>query len=133
MKPVSIELTVKEFSRETWLDFEALFGKHKGVRGGCWCTFHLCTSAQYDKMAKDERKEFQKGLADQGISPGIIVYDEDTPVAWCQVGFAERFPRYERMRAYRELNHLRSCYPAGALLVYSWINIGAAKAYRNLR
>ncbi len=101
---MSIELTVKEFSRETWLDFEALFGKHKGVRGGCWCTFHLCTSAQYDKMAKDERKEFQKGLADQGISPGIIVYDEDTPVAWCQVGFAERFPRYERMRAYKELN-----------------------------
>jgi GNAT superfamily N-acetyltransferase len=104
MKSVSTKFTVKEFSKETWADFETLFGKHKGVRGGCWCTFHLCTSAQYDKMAKDERKEFQKELAYQGLGSGILVYDQETPVAWCQVGLAERFPRYERMRAYQELN-----------------------------
>src|SRR5262249_55744767 len=35
-----------------------LFGKHKGVRGGCWCTFHRCTSGQFDRMARDERKKF---------------------------------------------------------------------------
>jgi hypothetical protein len=32
------ELVVKEYSQETWVDFDALFGKHKGVRGGC-CIF----------------------------------------------------------------------------------------------
>jgi len=94
---------VREFAQETWPDFEALFGKHKGVRGGCWCTFHLCTSVQYDQMTRDERKEFQKGLAYQGLACGLIVYDAGTPVAWCQFGPAERFPRYDRMRAYQEL------------------------------
>jgi GNAT superfamily N-acetyltransferase len=101
---VSTEFVIKEFSKETWADFESLFGKHKGVRGGCWCTFHLCTSAQYDKMAKDERKEFQKALAYQGLGSGIIVYDGNTPIAWCQFGLAERFPRYDHMRAYKELD-----------------------------
>jgi GNAT superfamily N-acetyltransferase len=101
---MSPELTVKAYSKETWGDFETLFGKHKGVRGGCWCTFNLCTSSQYDKMTKDERKEFQKGLAFQGMGSGILVYDKETPVAWCQVGPAKRFPRFDRMRSYKELN-----------------------------
>lgn len=101
---MSAEFAVKEFSKETWVDFESLFGKHKGVRGGCWCTFNLCTSAQYDKMTKDERKEFQKSLANQGLCSGILVYDKDTPIAWCQFGLAEKFPRFERMRAYNELD-----------------------------
>lgn len=98
------EFTVKEYSQETWADFEALFGKHKGVRGGCWCTFHLCTSSQYDKMARDQRRVFQKALADQGRGSGLIVYDQGTPIAWCQFGLAERFPRYDRMRAYQALD-----------------------------
>jgi len=96
--------TIKEFSAETWSDFEALFGKHKGVRGGCWCTFHLCPSSQYDRMTRDERREFQKELAYQGCGSGLIVYDDDVPIAWCQFGPAERFPRYDRMRAYKALS-----------------------------
>jgi len=103
-KSMPVEITVKEFSKETWPNFEALFGKHRGVRGGCWCTFHLCTSTQYIKMTKDERKELQRSLADLGLGSGIIVYDGTTPVAWCQVGLAERFPGYDRMRSYKELN-----------------------------
>lgn len=54
-------------------------------------------------MTKAERREFQKGLAEQERSTGILVYDGNTPVAWCQFGRAERFPRYDRMRAYRDL------------------------------
>jgi cytochrome c553 len=45
-------------------------------------------------MARDERKEFQKELALQGPGYGLLVYDGGTPVAWCQFGPAEGFPRY---------------------------------------
>ena len=100
MKP---SLEVKEFSRETWPGFEALFGKHRGVRGGCWCTFHRCTSTEFDGMTREERMEFQKQLADEGRGHGLLVYDRATPVAWCQFGPAEGFPRYDRGRAYRKL------------------------------
>jgi len=101
---VTSSFEVKEFSRETWPDFEALFEKHKGVRGGCWCTYHRCTLAQYDRMTRDERKEFQKELVYQGRGYGLIVYDAGTPVAWCQFGPPDGFPRYDRARAYRELS-----------------------------
>lgn len=95
-------LVVKVFSQETWRDFEALFGKHKGVRGGCWCTFHRCTSTQYDAMTRDERKAFQQSLAESGQGCGILIYDAATPIAWCQFGPAEAFPRYDRNRFYAE-------------------------------
>jgi hypothetical protein len=51
-------LEAKEFSQDTWQEFEALFGKHKGVRGGCWCVFNRCPSTQFQRMRRDERKEF---------------------------------------------------------------------------
>lgn len=96
--------TIREFSQDTWQDFEALFGKHNGVRGGCWCAFNLCTSAQFDKMTKEQRREFQHHLAIHGLASGLLVYDEGIPIAWCQFGPAERFPRFDRMRAYQELH-----------------------------
>lgn len=97
------DFEIKAFSKDTWADFDALFGKHKGVRGGCWCTFHLCTSTQYDQMTRDARKAFQQTLVEQGQGSGLLVYDQRAPIAWCQFGPAAALPRYDRGRAYREL------------------------------
>ena len=94
---------VKEFSPETWSDFEELFGKHKGVRGGCWCTFHLCTSTQFHKMSPEERREFHKRLTVQGQAFGLLLYDAGRPIAWCQFGPAKTFPGYDRGRTYSKL------------------------------
>lgn len=73
---------VKEFTRVTWSDFDALFAKHKGVSGGCWCTFNLVTSSQFNKMTRDERKDMQHQLADGGQSCGLMIYDAGVPVGW---------------------------------------------------
>lgn len=87
---------VKEFTRETWHDFDTLFGKHKGVRGGCWCTFNLCTSSQFNKSTREERKEMQRLLAEEERSCGLMIYDAGIPIGWCQYGLAENFPRFDR-------------------------------------
>ncbi|HSM26386.1 MAG TPA: hypothetical protein VK856_16095 [Anaerolineaceae bacterium] len=94
---------VKEFTRETWHDFDALFGKHKGVRGGCWCTFNLCTSSQFNKSTREERKEMQRLLAEEERSCGLMIYDAGIPIGWCQYGPAENFPRFDRIRTYEAL------------------------------
>ena len=94
---------VKELSADTWPDFETLFGKHKGVRGGCWCTFNRCTSTQFDGMTRDQRKDFHNDLVCNGKGYGLLVYDLGIPVGWCQYGPAEGFPRYDRGRAYSKL------------------------------
>jgi GNAT superfamily N-acetyltransferase len=54
-------------------------------------------------MTKEDRREFQKDLACQGLASGLMVYDEDSAVTWCQFGPAERFPRFDGMRAYQAL------------------------------
>lgn len=94
----------KDLRPETWGDFETLFGKHKGVRGGCWCTYFRCTSVEFEGMTREERKAFQKDLVEQNRGHGVFVYDGNTPVAWCQFGPPEEFPRYDRMRAYQKLD-----------------------------
>jgi GNAT superfamily N-acetyltransferase len=101
---MTIALEVKEFSPDTWADFEALFGKHKGVRGGCWCVFNRCTSTQFNQMTRDERKELQHNLALQGSGCGLLIYDGSTPVAWCQFGPAQAFGRFDRGRDYKKLS-----------------------------
>lgn len=97
-------LEVKDFSAGTWRDFEALFGKYGGVRGGCWCVYHRCTSAQFSQFTREERRELQKDLVRQGHGCGLLVYEAGTPVSWCQFGPAEDFPGYDRGRAYRKLD-----------------------------
>jgi GNAT superfamily N-acetyltransferase len=94
---------VKELTSETWQGFETLFARHKGVRGGCWCTFHLCTSTQYWGMTWDQRREFQAAAVAQGRSHGLLVYDAGVPIAWCQYGPATDFRQFDRMRAYSKL------------------------------
>lgn len=94
---------IKELNVDTWNDFEKLFEKHKGVRGGCWCLYHRCTSSQFNKMTKGERKKYHKELTFNGQGHGIIIYDKEIPIAWCQFGPASVFVQYDRGREYSKL------------------------------
>ncbi|MFO7636154.1 MAG: hypothetical protein R6W96_02460 [Clostridia bacterium] len=97
-------IRTEELSSTTWKDFEALFAKHKGVRGGCWCTFHRCSSTtHFEQMNREERRKFHQELTMKGEGYGLLLYDENVPVAWCQFGPANAFPRYDRGRDYTKL------------------------------
>ena len=96
-------LSYKALSYETWADFEKLFAKHKGVRGGCWCTHYLCFSCEYEKMEKDERRKYHRNLCEEKKAEGVLVYYQDTPVGWCQFGRPDIVKRYNRGRDYSKL------------------------------
>jgi len=96
-------LSAKPLSPQTWPDFEALFGAYHGVRGGCWCTFYLCGSSQFDRMSREERKEYHRDLVMRGEADGMIICDAETPVAWCQFGRPEALKRYSRSKAYQRM------------------------------
>jgi GNAT superfamily N-acetyltransferase len=98
-----VAFTAKQLSPETWLDYEALFGKYDGVRGGCWCTFFHLFSKEFDGSTRAQRKDLKRRLVLQARAHGILVYDGDTPVAWCQFGPPEELPRPDRGRAYSKL------------------------------
>ena len=104
MEPEGHREHYKLMTEETWPDFEAMFEKHKGVSGGCWCTFHQCSSSHFQKMQKEERRDFHRQRVFGGISTGVIYYLDEQPVAWCEFGAALLFEQINRNRAYLNLS-----------------------------
>jgi GNAT superfamily N-acetyltransferase len=98
-----LELTARLLGEDTWPDFEAMFARHKGVRGGCWCAFYLTNATQYEQLGRDGRREYHRALALKGLARGILLYDGEGPVAWCQFGPPEVLVRHGRGRDYVKL------------------------------
>ena len=78
MEKGPLNLTAKPLSPETWPDFEALFEKHRGVQGGCWCVYYLCKSMEFNRLGPEGRHGLHKELA-LGGRAGIVGFDEIEP------------------------------------------------------
>lgn len=94
----------KRLTSENWDDFEILFEKHKGVRGGCWCSFYLATAGQYAQLDREARKKFHRSALEKSGSTGGLYYIDDVAVAWCQFGPRNLLMRYLRNRMMAELD-----------------------------
>jgi GNAT superfamily N-acetyltransferase len=82
----------KPLSRETWSDFEALFGP-RGACGGCWCMTWRLRRAQFKANSGAGNRAAMRALVDGGSEPGVLLYEDGRAVAWCAVA-----PRDEYMR-----------------------------------
>lgn len=111
MEQEPLRLTAKPLSPETWPDFEALFAKHNGVWGGCWCVYYLCGGAEFKQMGPEGRREFHRSLALSGRARGVIAYEGQTPVGWCQFGPPDVLCQYDRGRVYPKLSIAREDRP----------------------
>ena len=103
MEKEPLSLTFQPLCPENWHDFEALFEKHRGVRGGCWCVYYLCKSTDYNRMGPEARRAFHRELALSGCAQGLIAYEGETPVGWCQFGRPDVLCQYDRGRTYPKL------------------------------
>ncbi|MDG7012693.1 MAG: GNAT family N-acetyltransferase [Nitrososphaerota archaeon] len=107
---------VKELTRSTWPDFERLFEK-PGEWGVCWCVYYSRARSPKDEGVSLERRAARnrrekKASVSRGTAHGILVYDGEEPVGWCQYGPREEIPRVDAMRRYKALNRE----PAGGKL-----------------
>jgi hypothetical protein len=71
----------KELSPTAWPDFEALFAKHNGVWGGCWCMFYRTKGEFLIKGHGPDNKKAKKALVKKRRTHGIIVYSGEAPLA----------------------------------------------------
>jgi len=55
-----------------------------------------------EEWKKVNRKD-KETLVRQGRSHAILVYDEETPVGWCQYGTRDELPRIDAGRGYRKV------------------------------
>src|SRR5439155_22450476 len=117
--------TVKELSPSTWPSFEKLAVK----QGGCWCMFYqrprpVGKGSSTEEWKKINRKD-KETLVRQGRSHAILVYDEKTPVGWCQYGSRDELPRIDAGRGYRKVRQ-----PVGAEKIWRITFFFVDKQYR---
>ena len=104
-------LAYRPLNRETWPDFEAMFLRHKGVCGGCWCVYHRIPASIYQKSTREEHYALMKSYLGDGTACGIVVYQNGVPVGWCNVGPARYFVSFDRSPAYCALHIPREQMP----------------------
>ena len=97
------DFTVKDLSSSTWQDFEKLAIK----QGHCWCMHYQRPKPVWKGPSTEESKKANRkdkeSLVRQGRSHAILVYDDKTPVGWCQYGTRSELPRIDAGRGYRKV------------------------------
>jgi GNAT superfamily N-acetyltransferase len=85
--------TVCPLTPDLWPQLEALFGR-LGACNGCWCMYWRIGSA-YRKRRELNKEEFQQ-IVRQGPPPGLVAFDGDLAIGWCQVTPRSDLPWLDR-------------------------------------
>lgn len=89
-------LTIRPLTPDLWPQFEELFGP-TGACAGCWCMYWRIGSA-YTKRAREENRRAFRAVVKKGPPPGLVAFDGDTMVGWCQLTPRAALPRLDRAR-----------------------------------
>jgi GNAT superfamily N-acetyltransferase len=96
-----MKLSVRALTPDLWPAFEDLFGP-QGACNGCWCMYWRIGSAYRSRPREQNKAELQK-IVNAGPPPGLLAFDGDLAVGWCQitprdaVPWLDRTPRLRRV------------------------------------
>jgi GNAT superfamily N-acetyltransferase len=97
-------LTFSPLTKETWKDFEHLFGE-RGACGGCWCMSWRLQRSEFEKNKGDGNKKEMKKLANSSEQIGIIAYLNNQPFGWCAVAPREQYVKLETARVLKRIDN----------------------------
>jgi GNAT superfamily N-acetyltransferase len=89
-----VRFEVRQLSPELWPALEDLFGT-AGAVGRCWCMYWRIGS-EYRAREGDANKQAFRAIARDGPSPGLLAFDGDLAVGWCQLTPRDALPWLER-------------------------------------
>jgi len=78
-----MSLTIAPLTTERWPALEDLFGQ-AGASNGCWCMYWRI-GPRYQDRPRDENKQDLRQFAASDQSPGLLAFDGDTAVGWCEL------------------------------------------------
>jgi|SRR5262245_11011418 len=78
-----MKLTVRPLTPDLWPALEDLFGK-RGACSGCWCMYWRIGAAYRHRPAAKNKAAF-KAIVANGPPPGLLAFDGELPVGWCQL------------------------------------------------
>jgi GNAT superfamily N-acetyltransferase len=78
-----VKWTIRPLTPELWPALEELFGKN-GACNGCWCMYWRI-GARYRKRSRNANKAAFRNVVKSGPPPGLLAFDGDVAVGWCQL------------------------------------------------
>jgi GNAT superfamily N-acetyltransferase len=99
-----MKLTVRPLTPDLWPALEDLFGAH-GACNGCWCMYWRIGAA-YGKRPREKNKAAFRKIVTEGPPPGLLAFDGDTAVGWCQLTPREALPWLDRTSRLRRVDNV---------------------------
>jgi len=103
MAKEGLTLTIRPLTPKLWPALKDLFGE-RGAVGGCWCMYWRIGGA-YRRNAGANKEAFRK-LVKRGPPPGLLAFEGDVPVGWCQLTPREAVPWLDHLRRLKRVDHV---------------------------
>jgi GNAT superfamily N-acetyltransferase len=100
-----MNLRIRPLTPDLWPALEDLFGQN-GACYGCWCMYWRIGNA-YRKSPREKNKAAFYEIVKRGPSPGLLAFDGDLPVGWCQLTPRHALPWLERSWRLKRVDNLR--------------------------
>jgi GNAT superfamily N-acetyltransferase len=89
-----MKFTIRPLTPDLWPALEDLFGKN-GACSGCWCMYWRIGNA-YRQRPSTQNKAAFRAVVKHGPPPGLLAFDGELAVGWCQLTSRDALPWLER-------------------------------------
>jgi GNAT superfamily N-acetyltransferase len=89
-----MKLDIRPLTADLWPALEDLFGGN-GACNGCWCMYWRIGAA-YRKRPRGQNKSAFRKIVENGTPPGLLAFDGDLAVGWCQLTPRSELPWLDR-------------------------------------
>lgn len=97
-----MDLTIRPLTPDRWPALEDLFGR-SGASSGCWCMYWRIGPANQRRPRALNREALRERVG-QGPPPGLLAFDGDRAVGWCQLTPRGELAWLERRREFVPLD-----------------------------
>jgi GNAT superfamily N-acetyltransferase len=97
-----MKLDIRPLTPDLWPALVDLFGK-RGACNGCWCMYWRIGSQYRKRASEDNRRDFEQ-VVRKGPPPGLLAFEGEVPVGWCQVTPRDALPWLDRSWRLRRID-----------------------------
>jgi GNAT superfamily N-acetyltransferase len=92
-----MKFTIRPLTPDLWPALEDLFGKC-GASNGCWCMYWRI-GPEYHKREREKNRSALRRIVKRGPPPGLVAFDRERAVGWCQLTPRNDLPWLTRRHA----------------------------------
>lgn len=98
-----MKLVIRPLTPDLWPALDDLFDT-KGPCSRCWCMAGRIGAA-YRKRPPEQNRAAFRAIVERGPPPGLLAFDSDLAVGWCQVTPREQVPALDRVPHLRRVDN----------------------------